>query len=68
MKVNYKGLATSAALALAVLIGASDITSAQGRRGRGEERRQEGQAKPADQPTPEQANQDRGARRWAPRS
>ena len=50
MKVNYQSLATSGVLALAVVIGASDLTSAQGRRGRdrgqeaqGQENRQENQ-------------------------
>ena len=35
MKVNYKNLATSGALALALAVGASSVTNAQGRRGRG---------------------------------
>ena len=43
MKVNYQGLATSAALSLAVLLGALDVTNAQGRRGRGKEVSQENQ-------------------------
>ncbi len=43
MKVNYKSLATSVALAFALLVGVTNVTVAQGRRGRGQERSEENQ-------------------------
>ena len=69
MKVNYKGLATSGALALALFIGAADVTVAQGRRGRGQERSEENQqqreqrqaAQQADAKPPHRATHSRGA-------
>src|SRR5687768_5679970 len=68
MKVNHKGIATSAVLAFAVLVGATDITNAQGRR-RGQERQEDRQERRQGRSSENQAqpNQDQNAQRQAER-